>query len=88
MGREVLIESVLQIEERANQLIVVSLIFEIIDLLHAFEDLLAFWAKSSVKLSKLNYSFRVPHVNVELVQSSFAIDEQVPLGQVAEGSLE
>lgn len=52
---EVLVESVLQIEELRDQLRVVSLVLEIIDFLHAFEDLLALWAKSSVKLSKFDY---------------------------------
>jgi hypothetical protein len=87
VGQEVLIESVLQIEELRDQLRVVLLVLEIIDFLHAFEDLLALWAKSSVKLSKINHSLRVLQVNIELVQSALAIDEQVLLGQVAEGSL-
>jgi len=34
----------------------VTFILKVIDLLHTFKDLLAFWAETSVKLSKLDDS--------------------------------
>ena len=65
----------------------VALVLEIVHLLHALQDLLPIWAKSSVKLRKLDDSFRVLEVNVELVDSALAVDEQVLFGEIAERTL-